>query len=87
MRAYDLGFHNGMKEAAEKGKKLKPGSLKGGKSEPTTKAKPGSGSRFKKLKGELAHQKGVKNPGALAASIGRAKFGKKKFQGMAAKGK
>jgi hypothetical protein len=30
---------------------------------------------FAKLKGELAHRKGVTNPGALAASIGRNKFG------------
>lgn len=39
---------------------------------------------FKKLKGKLAHQKGVKDPGALAASIGRKKYGAK---GMAAKAK
>lgn len=37
---------------------------------------------FKKLKGELSHQKGVRNPGALAAAIGRKKYGSK---GMAAK--
>lgn len=37
---------------------------------------------FKKLKGQLSHQKGVKNPGALAASIGRKKYGAK---GMARK--
>lgn len=30
---------------------------------------------FKKLKGQLAHRKGVKNPAALAASIGRKKYG------------
>lgn len=42
---------------------------------------------FKKLKGQLAHQSGVKDPGALAASIGRKKYGKKKFQAAAAKGK
>jgi len=48
--------------------------------------KPGGGGRFQKLKGELAKQ-GVKDSGALAASIGRKKYGKKKFQAMAAKGK
>ena len=48
--------------------------------------KPGGGGRFQKLKGELAKQ-GVKDPGALAASIGRKKYGNKKFQAMAAKGK
>ena len=42
---------------------------------------------FDKLKGKLSHQKGVKDPGALAASIGRKKYGKAKFQKAAAKGK
>lgn len=37
---------------------------------------------FKKLSGDLAHQKGVKDPDALAASIGRKKYG---AAGMAAK--
>lgn len=41
---------------------------------------------FDKLKGQLG-KKGVENPGALAASIGRKKYGKKKFQRAAAKGK
>ena len=48
--------------------------------------KLGGGGRFQKLKGELA-KKGVDDPAALAASIGRKKYGKKKFQAMAAKGK
>lgn len=48
--------------------------------------KPGGGGRFQKLKKELAG-KGVKDPAALAASIGRKKYGKKKFQSMAAKAK
>lgn len=30
---------------------------------------------FKKLKGKLSHEKGVKDPGALAAAIGRNKYG------------
>jgi len=47
---------------------------------------PGGGGRFQKLKKELSKE-GVKNPGALAASIGRKKYGKKKFQQMAAKGR
>lgn len=42
---------------------------------------------FDKLKGELAHEKGVKNPGALAAAIGRRKYGAKKFGRYAAAGK
>jgi hypothetical protein len=35
---------------------------------------------FAKLKGELAHRKGVSNPGALAAYIGDKKYGKKAMQ-------
>jgi len=50
------------------------------------KAKLGTGTRFKKLTAKLKKQ-GVKNPKALAAAIGRKKYGKKKFQAMAAKGK
>lgn len=49
-------------------------------------AKLGSGARFKKLEGEL-EAKGAKNPAALAASIGRKKFGKKKMAKMAVEGK
>lgn len=49
-------------------------------------AKLGSGARFKKLEDELA-AKGAKNPAALAASIGRKKYGKKKMTKMAVAGK
>ena len=49
-------------------------------------APAGSGKNFKKLKRDLA-KKGVKDPGALAAWIGRKKYGKAKFQQMAAKGR
>lgn len=54
-----------------------------------TKSKPklGSGARFKALKNKLAKQSGVTNPGAVAAAIGRKKYGKKKFQNLAKKGK
>ena len=48
--------------------------------------KVGGGGRFRRLTKELA-AKGAKDPKALAASIGRKKYGKKKFQEMAAKGK
>lgn len=34
---------------------------------------------FAKLEGKLAGKPGVTNPGALAASIGRQKYGAKKF--------
>lgn len=47
---------------------------------------PGGGGRFQKLKKSLS-KKEVKDPGALAASIGRKKYGKKRFQKMAAKGR
>jgi len=69
-----------------RGQKVKPGSRKGGKSEPASRAPAGGGGRFSALKKKLSRKKGVKDPGALAAAIGRSKFGKGKFQRMAAKG-
>jgi hypothetical protein len=51
------------------------------------KPKLGTGKRFKSLKQKLARKKGVSNPGALAAAIGRKKFGKKKFAKLSAKGR
>lgn len=42
---------------------------------------------FKKLESKIAAKGGVRNPGAVAASIGRAKYGKKAFQQHAAEGK
>ena len=48
--------------------------------------KLGAGGRFKKLTKEL-EKKGVKDPKALAAYIGRKKYGKKKFQKMGQKGR
>jgi hypothetical protein len=80
-----------VKQALEKmgeprGKKVRAGSRRGGKSEPASRAPAGRGGRFKALKRKLSRQKGVKNPGALAAAIGRSKFGKGRFQRMAAKG-
>ena len=46
-----------------------------------------TGKRFKALKKKLGAKKNVKNPGALAASIGRKKYGKKKMAKLAKKGK
>jgi hypothetical protein len=46
----------------------------------------GTGERFKQLKSELK-KKGVKNPSALAAWIGRKKYGSEKFQKLAAAGR
>lgn len=56
---------------------------------PKGKKKPklGTGKRFRALKAKLAKQKGVTDPGALAAAIGRKKYGKKKMAAMAMKGK
>lgn len=53
-----------------------------------SKKKPplGSGERFKELESKL-ERKGVKDPKALAAWIGRKNLGKKKFQELARKGK
>jgi hypothetical protein len=48
--------------------------------------KPGGGGRFEKLEGELSHKKGVSDPGALAAYIGRRKYGAAKMAKMAATG-
>jgi hypothetical protein len=44
-------------------------------------------TRFDALKAVLAKRNGVTDPDALAASIGRKKFGRKAFQSMAQKGK
>lgn len=42
---------------------------------------------FAKLEKKIAAKGGVKDPGAVAAAIGRKKYGKKKFQAAAAAGK
>lgn len=75
-------------------KKLSRGALKSKKmaySEDTYTRSPLLTERhmgFKKLKASLAHKKHhPANPAAVAAMIGRKKFGKAKFQAMAAKGR
>ena len=50
------------------------------------KTKLGSGVRFKKLTKSLKRG-GAKDAKSLAAWIGRKKYGKKKFQKLAAKGR
>lgn len=47
----------------------------------------GGGGRFAALKSKLASQPGVTDPGALAASIGRKKYGAKKFNALSKGGK
>jgi hypothetical protein len=52
-----------------------------------TKGKPlGEGSRFKAVE-KSARLSGAENPAAVAASIGRKKYGNKKMAAMAAAGK
>lgn len=53
---------------------------------PNAKAPVGQGGRFAALKEKLARN-GVTNPGGLAATIGRRKFGRARFSEMAAKGR
>ncbi len=53
---------------------------------PNMKAPLGQGGRFAAMKQMLA-KKGAKDPGALAAYIGRKKYGAKKFASLAKKGK
>lgn len=57
-----------------------------GKESEMAKAKLGSGARFKSLKTKLA-SKGARNPGALAAYIGREKYGAAKMAKLSAKGR
>lgn len=49
--------------------------------------KLGTGKRFQNLKKKLADQPGITDPGALAASIGRKKYGTKKMAKLSAKGR
>jgi len=51
------------------------------------KPKLGSGLRFKKLANSIARKGNIDNPGAVAAAIGRRKFGNEKMQKMAIKGR
>jgi len=50
------------------------------------KPKLGSGQRFASLETKLAKRPGVRDPGALAASIGRKKYGSQRFQSLAVRG-
>ena len=51
-----------------------------------SRSKLGSGTRFRELTNKLRSH-GASNPKALAASIGRKKYGKKRFQKLSAKGR
>lgn len=50
------------------------------------KPKLGSGKRFQSLANKMARE-GVNDPDAVAASIGRKKYGNKKMSSLAKKGK
>lgn len=49
--------------------------------------KVGSGSRFKACMRRMRARKGIRHPAGLCATIGRRKYGKKRFQKMASKGR
>jgi len=51
------------------------------------KAKLGSGVRFASLKAKLGKKPGITDPGALAAAIGRKKYGFARFQHLASAGR
>lgn len=51
------------------------------------KPKLGSGARFKALTKSIAKRGGVDDPAAVAAAIGRRKYGAKKMATMAAAGR
>lgn len=77
-----------MEKLAKKlGEKIRPGELKGGKNTPSSPDKPGEGGRFSSLVSKLKAKGGVKNPEGLAASLARAKYGKRKAAKMAAAGR
>jgi hypothetical protein len=48
---------------------------------------PGEGSRFETLKESIASEGTARDPGAVAAAIGRKKYGSAKFAQMGRKGK
>lgn len=49
--------------------------------------KLGGGGRFEKLKHEIEEKGGARDAGAVAAAIGRKKYGKSKMQQMAFSGR
>lgn len=50
------------------------------------KPKLGTGKRFRQVAAS-ARRSGARNPNAVAAAVGRKKYGKKRFQKMAAAGR
>jgi len=54
---------------------------------PNAHAPLGEGGRFAALKEKIAKRGGVRNPGAVAAAIGRKKYGGPKMAKMSAAGR
>jgi len=54
---------------------------------PDASAPPGAGGRFAAMQKKLASKPGIRNPAAVAAAIGRKKYGAKKMASWAAKGR
>lgn len=61
--------------------------MKERKKEVEKKPKLGSGKRFEKLEKSIAKKGNVDNPAAVAAAIGRKKYGSKKMAAMSAAGR
>lgn len=62
-------------------------SLRGPPHQPASRARLGTGGRFRALTAKIARRGGVRNPRAVAAAIGRSKLGKARFQQLAAAGR
>jgi hypothetical protein len=77
-----VSYKEGSK-AEEAGESAAEAKREGDKPKP----KLGSGARFAALKDKLGDRKGVKDPGALAAFIGRKKYGNAKMQALSEKSK
>jgi hypothetical protein len=71
---------DGQKEVNDQNEETSKVAL--GDTDITEDAKLGSGERFKNLSKSISKEKGVKDPDAVAASIGRKKYGAKKMGQM-----
>jgi hypothetical protein len=69
-------------------RRLNTSAMKTSTPSPVSTSKPplGSGERFKALEGKLS-SRGARNPAALAAYIGRKKYGAKRFGQLSAGGR
>jgi len=61
--------------------------LRGSPHKPMSSARAGSGGRFSACVQKMSHRKGVRDPQSLCAALGRSKFGKGRYQKMAASGR